>query len=93
MTELSDKGVLNLLRLEVDEMYDFLKDKHEKYGSSITNPVKIFHQGDTVEAIKARIDDKLARIKNQSTDEDAVKDLIGYLLWLRVVERLNKNTK
>lgn len=76
------------LQEEMDIIFNFLKDKNEKYGSSITEPLGIFHKGTTIEAINARIDDKLARIKNQSTDEDAELDLIGYLLWKRV---LNKN--
>jgi len=52
-------------------------------------PLGIFHKGTTIEAINARIDDKLARIKNQSTDEDAELDLLGYLLWKRVLIKQN----
>lgn len=78
------------LKQEMDEIYEFLKDKNEKYGSSIMEPLGIFHKGTTIEAINARIDDKLARIKNQSTDEDAELDLIGYLLWKRVILKTNK---
>lgn len=76
-----------LLKQEMDEIFEFLKDKNQKYGSSIMEPLGIFHKGTTIEAIDARIDDKLARMKNQGKDEDEdiVKDLIGYLLWRRVL--------
>lgn len=84
---MSNVSYKELLKKEVEEIYEFLIDKNEKYGSSIMEPLGIFHKGTTIDAINARIDDKLARIKNQSTDEDAVKDLIGYLLWLRVINK------
>lgn len=85
--DVNDWYYLDLLKKEIDSIYEFLKDKNQKYGSSIMKPIGIFHKGTTIEAINARIDDKLARIKNQSEDEDAIKDLIGYLLWLRVLNK------
>lgn len=81
------KNYTELLKQEMDEIFEFLKDKNQKYGSSIMEPLGIFHKGTTIEAIDARIDDKLARIKNQSSDEDAILDLIGYLLWKRVLTK------
>lgn len=84
---MSNVSYKELLKKEVEEIYEFLIDKNEKYGSSIMEPLGIFHKGTTIDAINARIDDKLARIKNQSTDEDAELDLIGYLLWKRVLEK------
>ena len=47
----------------------------------------MFSKLNATEAICARIDDKLARIKNKGiTDktEDTVDDLIGYLLLLKM---------
>jgi hypothetical protein len=42
---------------------------------------------DSIEAIKVRIDDKLARIKNKGLNdktEDTLMDLIGYLILLKI---------
>jgi hypothetical protein len=90
MENMSNPTYTDLLEEELDFIFKFLKDKNEKYGSSIMEPLGIFHKGTTIEAINARIDDKLARIKNQSTDEDAELDLLGYLLWKRVLIKQNK---
>jgi hypothetical protein len=90
MENMSKPKYIDLLEEELDFIFKFLKDKNEKYGSSIMEPLGIFHKGTTIEAIDARIDDKLARIKNQSTDEDAELDLLGYLLWKRVLIKQNK---
>jgi len=90
MESMSEPKYIDLLEEELDFIFKFLKDKNEKYGSSIMEPLGIFHKGTTIEAINARIDDKLARIKNQSTDEDAELDLLGYLLWKRVLIKQKK---
>jgi len=90
MENMSEPNYTDLLEEELDFIFKFLKDKNKKYGSSIMKPLGIFHKGTTIEAINARIDDKLARIKNQSTDEDAELDLLGYLLWKRVLIKQNK---
>jgi hypothetical protein len=90
MESMSEPKYIDLLEEELDFIFKFLKDKNEKYGNSIMEPLGIFHKGTTIEAINARIDDKLARIKNQSTDEDAELDLLGYLLWKRVLIKQKK---
>lgn len=62
--------------------------KNRQYGDSALNPVRIFSRSDTVEQIKVRIDDKLSRIArgNGEGNEDAVLDLIGYLIMLRIAQ-------
>ena len=75
------------LDIEVKAITDLLKSKNKAYGNTALNPTNIFSQLDASEAICARIDDKLARIKNKGiTDEteDTVDDLIGYLLLLKM---------
>ena len=54
------------------------------------NPkVPAFSKADTVEQIRVRLDDKLSRIAwSQVAGEDVTLDLIGYLVLLRVAERL-----
>ena len=71
-----------------DQIKELLLEKNEKYGDSALNPCRIFSKADAVESILVRIDDKLSRIRNQSPneDEDAVMDLIGYLVLLKVAQ-------
>ena len=82
----------------ITELKDILKmllEKNEKYGDSALNPTKIFSKENPIEQIKTRIDDKLTRIKNQTLtgekdDEDVIKDLIGYLILLRIATKKEK---
>ena len=67
--------------------------KNDAYGDSALNPANIFSQGNAVDSLCARIDDKLMRIKMRGiTDEteDTVQDLIGYLILLKVALRINR---
>lgn len=75
-----------------DEIKELLLEKNRKYGDSALNPTRIFAKSDSIEQIKVRIDDKLNRLKNQQgdEDEDVVQDLIGYLVLLRVAQRLKE---
>jgi hypothetical protein len=66
---------------------DLLKSKNKSYGDSALNPAGIFSKLDATEALCARIDDKIMRIKNKGINdetEDTVNDLIGYLLLLKM---------
>lgn len=62
-----------------------LLEKNKAYGDSASSPMRIFSKSDADEGIRVRIDDKLSRIAkgDGSGDEDAVLDLIGYLVLLR----------
>ena len=74
-----DKASSNIIEL--------LKSKNKAYGNTALNPVKIFSRLDATEALCARIDDKIMRIKNKGINdqtEDTVDDLIGYLLLLKM---------
>jgi hypothetical protein len=69
------------------EVIDLLIEKNRSYGDSALKPANIFANGSAVENISARIDDKLMRIKRSGFDgfgEDNVKDLIGYLILLKI---------
>lgn len=64
-----------------------LKEKNEAYGNTALNPANIFSKLDSTEAICARLDDKLSRIKNRGINdktEDTLDDIIGYLLLLKM---------
>jgi hypothetical protein len=72
---------------ELKQIGELLKSKNKAYGNTALNPTNIFSELDASEAICARIDDKLARIKNKGINdqtEDTVSDLIGYLLLLKM---------
>ena len=69
------------------QITDLLKSKNKAYGNTALNPSNVFSKLDATEAICARLDDKLARIKNKGINdktEDTVDDIIGYLLLLKI---------
>ena len=69
------------------QITELLISKNKAYGNTALNPTNIFSRLDATEAICARLDDKLARIKNKGINdktEDTVDDLIGYLLLLKM---------
>tara|TARA_A200000159_G_C7081309_1_gene238615 strand:- start:4 stop:330 length:327 start_codon:yes stop_codon:yes gene_type:complete len=69
------------------EIISLLISKNEAYGDSATNPVNIFSDGNAVDSLCARIDDKISRIAQKGIydkTEDTVKDLVGYLILLLV---------
>lgn len=76
----------------LEEIAALLEEKNRKYGDSALNPSRIFARSDAVEQIKVRMDDKLNRIRNaqDDEDEDVVKDLIGYLIILRIAQKRAK---
>ena len=76
-----------LLDKSVEKIVKLLKEKNAAYGNTALNPANIFSKLDSTEAICARLDDKLSRIKNRGINdktEDTVDDLIGYLLLLKM---------
>lgn len=74
---------------ECDAIKAMLLKKNEAYGNSALDPVRVFSRADPVEQIRVRIDDKLSRIsRGNAAGEDCVRDLAGYLVLLRVAERL-----
>jgi len=71
----------------VERVVKLLKEKNQAYGDTALNPSNIFSKLDSTEAICARLDDKLSRIKNKGINdktEDTVDDIIGYLLLLKM---------
>tara|TARA_R110000824_G_scaffold66299_3_gene172177 strand:+ start:17813 stop:18103 length:291 start_codon:yes stop_codon:yes gene_type:complete len=68
-------------------IHQMLVSKRQAYGASIDRPVGIFLQASSDEiGLRARIDDKLSRIArgDGTGDEDAIDDLIGYLIMLQI---------
>jgi hypothetical protein len=79
------------IRLTMEEMTNFLISKNEQYGDSVMSPIRIFSDANTEAGLRIRIDDKLNRLlqgnDSMETDEDVVKDLIGYLTLLLISMR------
>ena len=92
--DLGNLDVPALIAAECDAVRDLLLAKNAKYGNSALEPARIFSKANPVEQILVRIDDKLSRIRTTGVgaqpDEDTVKDLIGYLILLRVAQRKAK---
>ena len=68
-----------------ESVTNLLKEKNAAYGNTALSPLGVFSKLGASEAIKARIDDKLARIANKGLNddtEDTARDLVGYLLLL-----------
>ena len=86
----SDKmeGTQSKIIKTLEEIRLFLIKKNEQYGDSALEPIRIFSKADKSEQLKVRIDDKLNRLVQGNadieSDEDVIKDLIGYLVLLLI---------
>jgi hypothetical protein len=78
-----------LIADECDAIKLMLLEKNRKYGDSALHPTRVFSKASAVEQILVRIDDKLSRVASAQTDddEDVVRDLVGYLVLLRIARR------
>lgn len=90
--DLTVEYVQELISQECDNIKELLLKKNKEYGNSAFTPQRIFSKSSPIEQIKVRIDDKLSRLANEvekEIKEDTCEDLIGYLIILRVAEKLN----
>lgn len=65
---------------------DLLIAKNKQYANSALDPIRVFSKADRTEQLRVRADDKLSRIRNGDASEDAVMDLCGYLILMKIVE-------
>ena len=64
---------------------EFLKEKNRRYGDSALNPIQVFSNESAEEQIRARLDDKLRRIKNSDElRKNDVADCFGYIALLLI---------
>jgi len=83
--------VAKMIEEECDELKTLLLAKNEAYGNSALEPVRVFSKASAKEQLLVRIDDKLSRIaKGKAAGEDVTKDLLGYLILLRIAERMER---
>lgn len=82
--------IARMIAEECDALKTMLLAKNASYGNSALDPVRIFSRADAVEQIKVQLDDKLSRLARGSgaETEDVHRDISGYLILLRVAERL-----
>lgn len=68
---------------------EMLIDKNVAYGDSALAPLTVFAHGLDAEAqILVRLDDKLSRLaRGSAAGEDTTKDLLGYLILLRLARQ------
>ena len=80
--------VRDAIAAECDAIKAMLLAKNDAYGNSALEPVRVFSSASAEEQLRVRIDDKLSRIvRGHAAGEDAVLDLIGYLVLLRVARK------
>jgi hypothetical protein len=87
-----------IIEAEYNELKEFAMEKNISYNGSIFNPnwiIKPSFELTNKQMIEmglvARINDKLNRIKSAGLngfDEDNIKDLIGYLILYRCLEKI-----
>jgi hypothetical protein len=91
------KSTEELIKEVGREVVMLLIEKNKAYGDTANQPPQIFSKLSPIEAILARIDDKLSRIKQVGVNdktEDTILDLIGYLMLYRVqLEKLKLKSK
>jgi hypothetical protein len=86
--------IIELIDTECQNLAEMLKAKNRAYGNSFADPVRIFSTATPEEGLNIRIDDKLSRIaRGQNAGEDAILDLIGYLILKRVLGRLEDKSR
>lgn len=74
---------------ECENIHKMLIEKNKSYGNSALDPIRCFSKLDPIETIKIRIDDKLSRLMRgrEYNGDDTTKDLIGYLILLRIASK------
>jgi hypothetical protein len=89
---IDQKEIQDEIKNICDGIADMLIKKNGSYGNSVFDPFVAFpQQGDWLDALHVRMNDKLSRIARGQQDlyeEDTELDLIGYLILKRVGLRI-----
>lgn len=76
---------------ECESIKQLLIKKNRAYKNSALQPINVFSKASAVEQLSVRIDDKLKRISEADPNalgEDSILDLIGYLILLRIAQKV-----
>lgn len=87
MTGTEQDGTAGRIAGICDAMKDLLLYKNGKYGNAALEPLGIFAKGNSMEGLAIRLDDKLARVKNNPNPVPYLNDLcdiIGYCVLMLV---------
>lgn len=84
------RSVADLISAECDTIKAMLLAKNKAYGNSALEPLRIASKATPIEQILVRIDDELSRLGrgDGSGNEDVWLDLLGYIVLLRVAQKL-----
>lgn len=74
------------VRYHTNKIADLLIAKNKAYSNSALDPIRVFSKSDRQEQLRVRADDKLSRIRNGDTSEDAITDLCGYLILMKIAQ-------
>ena len=79
-----------MIKQECDDLCALLLDKNRRYGNSALEPIRVFSRAGVLEQLNVRMDDKLSRIVSgqEDDDEDAERDLAGYLILKSIARKL-----
>lgn len=78
-----------LIAEECDALKEMLLEKNKAYGSSFSDPLRVFSKAEPDEQINVRLDDKLSRLaRGSAAGEDVELDLMGYLVLKRVLRKM-----
>lgn len=90
--QLKFKKDLDKVLLEVRTM---LVEKNRKYGDSVLTPKRVFSRASLTEQVRVRMDDKVSRLMSAQGDdeEDAMKDLLGYLIIFEIAKLREKENE
>lgn len=90
---MSDTELTNYVKEYLTKVVDLLKEKNKRYGNSILSPIQIFRTDPGLNGVYVRLNDKFARLINQTAgeDEDVVLDIIGYLAFTAYLLRCEED--
>jgi hypothetical protein len=86
----TNSRVRELIAEVCDELKETLLEKNLRYGNSFAEPIRVFSKASPRDQVLTRLDDKLSRLSRGSgvETEDTVLDVAGYVMLLRVLDRL-----
>lgn len=90
---ISDKTFTSINAV-INKQKQLMIEKDRQYGNAVLNPKLFFIEENEIgTVIKGLINNKLNRLIHQTDNEDAVADLLGYMIFLYIYEESKSNEK